>query len=93
MKKRALKKYAKARHSYGHSVQGIKMEMNELSHLGKHYLENNLRFWTYKWNKKRKYLKKHPELMENGLGMIISRKEFEEFKKWKESETTGGNNK
>lgn len=71
MKYRTLKKYARARHSYGHSQDAIRVEISELAHLKSGYLKKNLRFWTSHWNEKRKFLRKHPDYKENGFGMVV----------------------
>lgn len=54
--------------------------MKELSHL-RWSLKHNLYFWTHNWNKKRKFLRKHREYIENGFDFIILKKNNENYKK------------
>ena len=59
MKLRILKKYAKARHTYGLSRQGLKLEMDELRGYPWLMKHTSLRFWTKHWYCSRKCFKKH----------------------------------
>ena len=58
MKLRILKKYAKARHTYGFSKQGLMLEMEELRKHPSLMKNTPLRFWTYYRNKNCKNFKK-----------------------------------
>lgn len=59
MKHRILKKYAKARHTYGFSLQGLKLEIEELKSDPFLMKKTTLRFWTKYWYRTRKAFKKH----------------------------------
>jgi len=72
MKQRTLKKFAKARHSYGHSSQGLRLEMKECR--SQDWVARDLRFWTNAWNRKRKFLRKHPDMMETIFGFVVPRR-------------------
>lgn len=57
MKKRILKKFSKARHSYDFTHTGLELEMMECS--GRKWVLHDLRTFTHYWYRNRKAFKRH----------------------------------
>lgn len=65
MKWRKIKKHAKARHTYGCSQQGLRMEMKEISSWRFLTRQGAMRFYCHWWNYFRKRFRKVMQLPKN----------------------------